>query len=128
MRTKKPAPTLTEPVEILTEPELPFAPPDGWMPEAFPSLTVAPIPYTSNPQVRTDPYIQIVPDGWMFIEVGNVRIAIPDEEEWNKLVYMGQALWNTHNKAVAEQQAAIKAAAESEAEVEEVIDVGVPTL
>jgi hypothetical protein len=40
--------------------------------------------------------MSITDDGWMLIETGNVRVALPDREEWDKLVAMGEALWNTH--------------------------------
>ena len=82
-----------------------FAPEGGFVPEDFPQLTVAPIPYTSNPMVRPDPHISILPDGWLYIEVGNVRIALPDREEWDKLVSMGERLWNTHQRDVSNKKA-----------------------
>lgn len=74
------------------------APPNGWLPEDFPQITVAPIPYTSNSNIRTDPTISILPNEWMYVEVGNVRIAFPDEEEWEKFVNMGNRMWITHKQ------------------------------
>lgn len=76
------------------EPLLP--PPDGWELADFPAITTDLIPYTSNVQIRADPRIAITPEGWMYIEVGNVRIAISDREEWHKLVTMGEASWNSY--------------------------------
>lgn len=78
--------------------ERPTIPKDGFQPEHFPSVAVAFIPFNSvnAHQPRPDPAMTISTDGWMFIETGNVRLAIPDREEWDKLVSMGEALWNTH--------------------------------
>lgn len=84
----------------------PTAPEGGFSPDAFPSLTVDLIPYTANPLIRPDPSITITDDQWMCIELGNVRVAIPDREEWNKLVRMGEAMWNTHEAKVNEQMRA----------------------
>ena len=66
-----------------------------WRPEDFPQLTVDWIPYTSNPQLRPDPTIIIQPDGWAYIQVGTVRLALPNREEWEKLVRMMATLWAT---------------------------------
>lgn len=80
-----------------------LAPLGGWQPSDFPQVTVAPIPYTTNPLIHPDPHISILDsNGWMYIEAGNVRFALPDREEWAKFVRMGEALWNTHE---AQQQA-----------------------
>jgi hypothetical protein len=70
-------------------------PTDGFLPEAYPQLTVAPIPYTSQATDHPDPFMTITTSGWMFIEVGNTRLAIPDRQEWDKLVNMGNRMWNT---------------------------------
>ena len=78
------------------EPE--FVPEDGWQPEDYPQLTVAPIPYTSSPHPKPDPYLTITPTGWLFMEIGNTRVAIPDEEEWEKLVHMVECMWNTFRR------------------------------
>lgn len=90
-------------IAIPEDPDL-FAPEGGWMPEDFGQITVAPIPYTSNSWVRPDPHWSIQGDGWLYIEVGNVRIAIPDEEEWNKLVSMGNRMWNSHRRSIVHEQ------------------------
>jgi hypothetical protein len=76
----------------------PTIPESGFMPEQFPSMAVALIPYNSGSALhpRPDPAMSITDDGWMLIETGNVRVALPDREEWDKLVAMGEALWNTH--------------------------------
>ena len=82
----------------------PFAalvPEAGFLPEHFPSLTVDTIPYTTNPLLRPDPDISIQSNGWLYIHIGNVRVAIPDREEWDKLTTMVEAMWNTHE---AQQQ------------------------
>lgn len=79
----------------------PYAPAGGWHPDDFPSLSVAIIPYTTNALVRADPSFTINTDGWMFLELGNVRLAIPDREEWAKLINIGERLWNTHERDVA---------------------------
>jgi len=78
--------------------EVPLIPPNGFLPEDFPSVAVAFIPYNSGSahEPRADPIMRINDDGWMFIETGNVRLALPDREEWAKFVMMGEALWNTH--------------------------------
>ena len=64
-------------------------PEGGFLPEAYPQLTVAPIPYTSQAADRADPFMTITTSGWMFLEIGNTRLALPDREEWDKLVGMG---------------------------------------
>ncbi len=74
----------------------PMVPEGGFLPEHFPALSVDLIPYTSNPAMHSDPDIAIQSNGWAFIHVGNVRVAIPDREEWDKLVAMMEAMWNTH--------------------------------
>ncbi len=73
-----------------------LVPEGGFLPEHFPALSVDLIPYTSNPAMHSDPDISIQSNGWAFIHVGNVRVAIPDREEWDKLVAMMEAMWNTH--------------------------------
>ena len=84
-----------------------FVPEDGWAPEDYPQITVAPIPYTSSSYQRADPYITITTTGWLFLEVGNIRIAIPDEEEWEKFTHMVECMWNTWRRthpAVPEEE------------------------
>lgn len=76
-----------------------LVPPNGFSPLDFPSLAVQLIPYNSDPNLRPDPTMAIREDGWLYIEVGNVRVAVPDREEWAKLVTMGERLWNTHDLA-----------------------------
>jgi hypothetical protein len=93
MKKNFPTPQDLEAMEQGWEPE--YVPEDGWLPEAYPQLTVAPIPYTSQAADRADPFITITAAGWMFIEVGNIRIALPDREEWDKLVGMGERMWNS---------------------------------
>lgn len=73
-----------------------LVPEAGFLPESYPALTVDLIPYTTNPAMRPDPDISIQSNGWAYIHIGNVRVAIPDREEWDKLVAMMEALWNTH--------------------------------
>ena len=92
-----------EPIEVVVvepEPMPPVGatqvPAEGFLPENYPALTVDFIPYTSNPVMRPDPDISIQSNGWAYIHVGNVRVAIPDREEWDKLVAMMEAMWNTH--------------------------------
>jgi hypothetical protein len=109
--TMTPAPTTTleEPTRVDTvepEPLDPYAPEGGWQPADFPQLSVVLIPYTANSGVRADPSITIIPDGWMFIETGNVRLAVPDRIEWAKFVNMGERMWNTHERDLAEAKAA----------------------
>lgn len=72
-----------------------LVPPGGFSPFDFPQMTLVPIPYTSNPNLRPDPYMRIQDDGWMFIEAGPIRVAFPDKEEWLKFIDMGNRLWNT---------------------------------
>lgn len=74
----------------------PQVPEQGFLPESYPALTVDLIPYTSNPMMRPDPDISIQSNGWAYIHIGCVRVAIPDREEWDKLATMMDALWNTH--------------------------------
>lgn len=71
-------------------------PEGGWLPHHYPQITTAPIPYTTNAEARPDPYMTITATGWLFIEVGNTRIAIPDREEWDKLINMGERMWNSY--------------------------------
>lgn len=78
-----------------------FTPEGGFAPAAFPQLTFAPIPYTTDPLIRPDPRIHITNEGWLYIEAGNTRLAIPDREEWGKLVAMVEAMFNTHEFNVA---------------------------
>lgn len=72
-------------------------PEGGFAPEAFPQITIDPIPYTTNPLIRPDPRMHVTDEGWLYIEVGTIRIAIPDREEWDKLVHMVEAMFNTHD-------------------------------
>lgn len=81
-----------------------LVPPEGFTVRDFPQFTVALIPYTSNPELRPDPFMTVTPEGWMFIEVGAVRIAIPDREEWDKFIDMGNRLWNTHDVEISPPQ------------------------
>ena len=83
-----------------------YAPEGGWQPEQFPQITTVLIPCTSNPSTAPDPRIYLLPDGWMFMEVGNVRVAIPNRGEWDKLVHMGECMWNTFEKNQAEAKLA----------------------
>lgn len=71
-------------------------PPDGWGPGDFPALSVAMIAYTANTALRPDPTISITTEGWMFIDVGNVRLGLPNRLEWAKLVHMANCTWNEH--------------------------------
>lgn len=98
-----PEPLEVEPIDVVVvepEPVPPSGatqvPAEGFLPESYPALTVDFIPYTSNPVMRPDPDISIQSNGWAYIHVGNVRVAIPDREEWDKLVAMMEAMWNTH--------------------------------
>lgn len=91
--------------QVATLPALsPYMPEGGWHPDDFPSVSVALIPYTSNAMVRADPVFRILQDGWMYIETANVRVAIPDREEWAKFVNMGERLWNTHQRELANEK------------------------
>lgn len=81
------------------QPEPLLVPPNGFSPTDFPSIAVALIPYNASAVIRPDPNMSINEEGWLFIETGNVRIAVPDREEWAKLVTMGERLWNTHELA-----------------------------
>ena len=72
-----------------------YVPEEGFPSEDYPQLTTAPIPYTAHAEARPDPYITVTPTGWMFVEIGNVRVAIPDRREWDKLIDMGERLWNS---------------------------------
>ena len=79
-----------------------LVPESGFPPESYPALTVDLIPYTSSPMMRPDPDISIQSNGWAYIHIGNVRVAIPDREEWDKLATMMDALWNTHEARTRE--------------------------
>jgi hypothetical protein len=92
--------------------DFPLPPPSGWLPKDFPHLTVDLVPYSTNAFPRADPYMTITPQGWLYVEVGNYRLAIPDQEEWDKFVYMITCLWNSF--ALAQQQAAIPQEGESD--------------
>jgi hypothetical protein len=86
----------TSELDVITEDK--GAPTSGWLPEDFPQLSVASIPYTSNANIRTDPTISVMDTGWIYVEVGQTRIAIPDEEEWGKLVNMVDRMIVTHKR------------------------------
>jgi hypothetical protein len=75
-----------------------YAPEGGWQTEQFPALTAVLIPYTCNPNLAPDPHIYLLPDGWCFIEIGNVRVAISNRGEWDKLVHMVECMWNTFER------------------------------
>lgn len=92
-----------EPVDTVTT-NYPLPPENGWLPKDFPHLTIDHIPYSTNAMPRADPFMTITPEGWLFIEAGNIRMALPDLEEWQKFVYMVTCLWNSY--ALAQQQAA----------------------
>jgi hypothetical protein len=90
---------IREPIEVEIRE---YAPEGGWQPEQFPQLTVVSIPYTSNPNLTPDPRVYCLPDGWMFVEIGTVRLAVPNRDEWNKLVYMVTCMYNTAEKTRAD--------------------------
>ena len=77
-------------------PEPPVVPEDGFTPADFPQLSVVQIPYTSTTLMRPDPMITIGQEDHLAMDLGTVRIVIPDRQEWSKLVWMVEALWNTH--------------------------------
>ena len=89
-----------DPIDVVvlepTETAALLVPEVGFLPESYPALTVDFIPYTTNPVMRPDPDISIQSNGWLYLHVGNVRVAIPDREEWDKLTTMVEAMWNTH--------------------------------
>ena len=83
--------------EVPAPVEAPAVAPDGgWEPNDFPQLTALFIPYSSRVGLRPDPLISIQNDGSMLIELGNIRLAVPDREEWQKLVTMVSQLWVLH--------------------------------
>jgi hypothetical protein len=92
--------------------DFPLPPPNGWLPKDFPNLTVDWVPYSTNSLPRADPFMTITPAGWLYIEVGNFRLAIPDVEEWEKFVHMVSCLWNSF--ALAQHHAATPAEGEGE--------------
>lgn len=117
---------MTEPATELIKLDLPedkrLSPPNGYQFEDFPQVTVVPITYTSTPMVRADPHLYIcpTPNGeWMYVEVGNVRLAFPDREEWSKFMVLGERLWNTH-----EAKTGYAEEAESEPLIVEVVEEG----
>ena len=75
----------TEVVEALNVDPLPLVPEGGFAPQDFPRVSVALIPYGSQSFVRADPVSSINSEGWLFIDTGNVRFAVPSREDWNKL-------------------------------------------
>lgn len=77
-----------------------YPPPDGWMPEDFPAITIDHVPYTSNPLIRADPDWRVMADGWLYIETGGHRIAFPDREEWQKFKRMGDCTWNDYERVL----------------------------
>jgi len=77
-----------------------YPPPNGWLPDDFPQITIDHISYTSNPMIRPDPTILIERGGWMYIETGGHRIAIPDEAEWEKFKRMGDCTWNDYRRVL----------------------------
>lgn len=79
----------------------PLPPERGWHPDDFPVLTVDLIPHSSSSRVRADPMLTVNENGWLLIESGNVRLALPDRVEWGKLSYMVECLWNAHQGALA---------------------------
>lgn len=74
----------------------PLIPENGFAPEDFPQVTVLQIPYATNTLIRPDPLATVNQDSSLFIDLGNVRIAFPDRVQWGKLVYLVEALWNSH--------------------------------
>lgn len=77
-----------------------YPPAGGWPADAFPQITIDHIPYTSNPNMRPDPYLHVTQGGWMYIEAGGHRIAVPDREEWEKLKRIADCTWNDYERAV----------------------------
>lgn len=88
----------------MTIPDIPMIPENGFSPEDFPQVTVAQIPYSSSTGIRPDPLATIGADDWLLIDVGTIRIAIPDRVQWSKLVYMIEALWNTHERSQQQEE------------------------
>jgi hypothetical protein len=87
----------TDEVEPLVVDEVPLIPEGGFSPGDFPRVSVAMIPYSSQTLVHPDPVATINTDGWLFIDTGMVRFALPNRDEWNKLTTMIEALWNSHS-------------------------------
>jgi hypothetical protein len=84
-------------IELWTA-DIPLPPAAGWHPDDFPKITTDLIPYASK-TFGPDPFMTITEQGWLYIEVGNVRLAIPDLEEWNKFTHMAGCMWNAHRLA-----------------------------
>ncbi len=85
----------------MTTPELP--PEGGWRPEDFPVLVVVPTTYTSHASIRPDPLLTISDDGWLFLDAGNIRLGLPNEAEWRKLVSMVDRMFNAYHVKAREE-------------------------
>lgn len=85
--------------------EIPLVPQGGFPIEAFPQLIVVNNTYTSNAAARPDPLLTINSEDQLLVDVGNVRVGIPTRQEWRKLVWMVEALWNSHDLNNQQQQA-----------------------
>lgn len=97
-------PGIPNPEELATNSGAGFPPEDGWPPHAFPQVTIDHIPHTSNPYIAPDPMMTITRHGWLHIETGGHRIAIPDREEWVKFKNMVDATWNDYERATQAHQ------------------------
>lgn len=83
---------------------------DGLMPtggfsiESFPQIVVALRPYVTDSRLRPDPSIRISDEDVLLMDVGNVQIALPNEEEWLKLVDMVGRVWKSHRARLKGQE------------------------
>lgn len=93
--------------------DIPVVPPNGWQIEDFPQITVMPIPYATNPRLRADPAMSISPEGWLYTDLGMVRIAFPNRDEFDKYVEMAERMFNSHEIAQQAQDLAKMTAAEA---------------
>lgn len=81
-------------------------PEGGFAAEDFPQVTVSQVPYTTSTSPRPDPLTTISSDDQLILQLGTVGLVFPNREEWNKLVRMAEALWNSHavNKQLEENK------------------------
>jgi hypothetical protein len=88
----------------MSTPDIPLVPPGGFQAEDFPTLVAGPVNYTTSTHARPDPLVTIGVDDQMTMALGNIGVVFPDREQWRKLAWMVEALWNSHEQAKQARQ------------------------
>lgn len=79
--------------------EIPLVPEGGFPIEAFPVVMALSTTYTTCAGPHPEPMLTINHQNQLMVDVSTIRLVLPSREEWRKLVWMVEALWNSHELA-----------------------------